>query len=175
MEKYIVEPELDKIVKTAVEKGNLKAAIEPVSGDAYLIVVPTPFKGKNEPDISFVEAATRAVIPLLKKGDLYIIESVSPIGTTEKMRDLIYELRPELKDSLYIAYCPERVLPGNVMHELVHNDRVIGGIDEAATSKAGGFLFGLCKRNLIQNQCPYCRNVQTSRKQFTRCTNCFCQ
>ena len=105
----------------------------------YLIVVPTPFKGKNEPDISFVEAATRAILPLLKEGDLYIIESTSPIGTTEKMMNLIYEERPELKDKLYIAYCPERVLPGNVMHELVHNDRVIGGVDTASTEKAMAF------------------------------------
>ena len=110
-----------------------------MGADNYLIVVPTPFKGKNEPDISYVHAATKAVLPLLKEGDLYIIESTSPIGTTEKMMNFIYEERPELKDKLYIAYCPERVLPGNVMHELVHNDRVIGGVDAASTEKAMAF------------------------------------
>ena len=101
--------------------------------------MPTPFKGKNEPDISFVEAATKAVLPLLEEGDLYIIESTSPIGTTEAMMQMIYTERPELREKLYIAYCPERVLPGNVMYELVHNDRVIGGVDLASTEKAVAF------------------------------------
>jgi UDP-N-acetyl-D-mannosaminuronic acid dehydrogenase len=133
---HIVEPSLDKAVATAVAKGYLKAATTPIEANTYLIVVPTPFKAKNEPDISFVEAATKAVIPLLKENDLYIIESTSPIGTTEKMMRYIYTERPELKDKLHIAYCPERVLPGNVMHELVHNDRVIGGVNENATKKA---------------------------------------
>jgi UDP-N-acetyl-D-mannosaminuronic acid dehydrogenase len=136
---HIVEPALERIVSEAVKQGDLKAATQPVPADTYLIVVPTPFKGKNEPDISFVEAATRAVIPLLKAGDLFIIESTSPIGTTEKMQALIYQERPELAGNVFMAYCPERVLPGNVMHELVHNDRVIGGIDEASTEKAIAF------------------------------------
>lgn len=136
---HIVEPELDKAVATAVEKGYLKASTQAVEANNYLIVVPTPFKGKNEPDISFVEAATKGIIPFLKEGDLYIIESTSPIGTTEKMMRLIYEERPELEGKLYIAYCPERVLPGNVMYELVYNDRVIGGVDEASTEKAVAF------------------------------------
>ncbi|AUP79393.1 UDP-N-acetyl-D-mannosamine dehydrogenase [Flavivirga eckloniae] len=136
---HIVEPELDIAVANAVKEGYLRASIMPVEVNAYLIVVPTPFKGKNEPDISFVEAATKAVIPFLKEDDLYIIESTSPIGTTEKMMSLIYSERPELQGKLSIAYCPERVLPGNVMYELVHNDRVIGGIDEKSTDKAVEF------------------------------------
>jgi len=136
---HIVEPELDTAVASAVSEGYLKAGTTPVEANAYLIVVPTPFKAKNEPDISFVEAATRAVLPLLKKDDLYIIESTSPVGTTEKMMHLIFSERPELTGALNIAYCPERVLPGNVMHELVHNDRVIGGIDEKSTEKALAF------------------------------------
>lgn len=133
---HIVEPELDEALSTAVSKGFLKADTKPVAARTYLIVVPTPFKGKNEPDISFVEAATQSIIHLLKEDDLYIIESTSPIGTTEKMVDFIYEQRPELKGKLNVAYCPERVLPGNVIYELVHNDRVIGGIDERSTNKA---------------------------------------
>jgi len=136
---HIVEPELDTAVASAVSEGYLKAGTTPIEANAYLIVVPTPFKAKNEPDISFVEAATRAVLPLLKKDDLYIIESTSPVGTTEKMMHLIFSERPELTGALNIAYCPERVLPGNVMHELVHNDRVIGGIDEKSTKKALAF------------------------------------
>jgi len=136
---HIVEPDLDQIVSKAVSNGFFKASTKASSADVYLIVVPTPFKGNHEPDISFVEAATNGIIPLLKKGDLYIIESTSPIGTTDKMQKLIYASRPELKGTIHIAYCPERVLPGNVMHELVENDRVIGGVDEAATQKAISF------------------------------------
>jgi UDP-N-acetyl-D-mannosaminuronic acid dehydrogenase len=145
---HIVEPELDTAVSSAVKGGYLKAATEAIEANNYLIVVPTPFKDKNEPDISFVEAATRGILPLLKQGDLYIIESTSPVGTTEKMMDLIYRARPELKDKLYIAYCPERVLPGNVMHELVHNDRVIGGVNEASTEKALAFYRNYVKGEL---------------------------
>jgi UDP-N-acetyl-D-mannosaminuronic acid dehydrogenase len=136
---HIVEPDLDKIVSAAVSKGNLKASTKAISAEVYLIVVPTPFKGNHEPDISFVEAATKGIIPLLKKGDLYIIESTSPIGTTDKMQKLIFASRPELEGAIHIAYCPERVLPGNVMHELVENDRVIGGVDEASTQRAISF------------------------------------
>ena len=136
---HIVEPDLENIVSKAVSKGNLKASTKACSAEVYLIVVPTPFKGNHEPDISFVEAATKGIIPLLKKGDLYIIESTSPIGTTDKMQKLIFASRPELEGAIYIAYCPERVLPGNVMHELVENDRVIGGVDEASTQKAISF------------------------------------
>ena len=145
---HIVEPELDDIVKKAVERGLLKAGTKAKPSDVYLIVVPTPFKGDHEPDISYVEAATEGIIPLLKENDLYIIESTSPIGTTEKMKDLIYSKRPELTDKINIAYCPERVLPGNVMYELVHNDRVIGGIDEKSTEKAISFYNQFVKGEL---------------------------
>lgn len=145
---HIVEPELDSAVENAVAQGYLKAGSKPKEANTYLIVVPTPFKDKNVPDISFVEAATRGIIPLLKEGDLYIIESTSPVGTTEKMMELIYEHRPELEGKLHIAYCPERVLPGNVMYELVHNDRVIGGVDEKSTQKAIAFYANYVKGDL---------------------------
>lgn len=162
---HIVEPELDGIVSKAVSNGTLKAGITAVEADTYLIVVPTPFKAKNEPDISFVEAATQGIIPLLKEGDLYIIESTSPVGTTEKMAALIYEARPELKGKVHIAYCPERVLPGNVMHELVHNDRVIGGVDETATQKATEFYRQFVKGELHQTNArtaEMCKLVENS-------------
>lgn len=135
-ELHIVEPGLGEKLRQVIASGALHASTKPVVSDAYFMVVPTPFKGDHQPDISFVEAATRAVIPLLKEGDLYVIESTSPVGTTELMAKLIFEERPELKGKIYIAYCPERVLPGNVIYELVHNDRVIGGLDEASTAKA---------------------------------------
>jgi UDP-N-acetyl-D-mannosaminuronic acid dehydrogenase len=136
---HIIEMDLEVAVAKAIKAGNLKAALKPVAADTYLIVVPTPFKGNHEPDISYVEAATRSVLPFLKEGDLYIIESTSPIGTTEKMMELIFRERPELKGKIFLAYCPERVLPGNVMYELVHNDRVIGGVNQASTEKATAF------------------------------------
>ncbi len=136
---HIVEEGLEELLQEAIASGNFKAYTEPQKADAFFIVVPTPFKGNHEPDTSFVEAATMMVLPLLKEGDLYVIESTSPIGTTEEMAEIIFKYRPELKGKIYIAYCPERVLPGNIIHELVHNDRVIGGIDEASTEKAKEF------------------------------------
>lgn len=145
---HIIEPGLEEMLAEVVSSGALKASLVPEVSDAYFMVVPTPFKGNHEPDISYVEAATRAVLPLLKEGDLYVIESTSPVGTTEKMTDLIFSEKPELEGKIYIAYCPERVLPGNVIYELVHNDRVIGGIDEASTEKAVEFYSQFVKGDL---------------------------
>ena len=136
---HIVEPDLAKVVKKVVEKGFLKASICPELADIYLIVVPTPFKSNHQPDISLVEDAITKISPILKSNDLVIIESTSPVGTTEKMRDLIFLNRPDLIENIYIAYCPERVLPGNIMFELINNDRVIGGINEKSTKKACEF------------------------------------
>ncbi len=133
---HIIEPGMEELLQEVIANGKFHAATTPVESEAYFMVVPTPFKGNHEPDISYVEAATRAVLPLLKEGDLYVIESTSPVGTTDKMKELIFSERPELQGKIYIAYCPERVLPGNVIYELVHNDRVIGGIDDASTEKA---------------------------------------
>lgn len=145
---HIIEPGLEKLVKQVVDRGNLRATTIPEMSDVYLIVVPTPFKGNHEPDISFVETATAAILPLLKPNDLYIIESTSPVGTTDKMASLIYSSRPDLFGKIYIAYCPERVLPGNVLYELIHNDRVIGGIDEASTLMAQEFYATFVEGNL---------------------------
>lgn len=133
---HIVEPELDKIVKEVVQRGSLRAVSNPEQADAFFVVVPTPFKQNHRADITYVESATRAVIPYLQEGNLFVIESTSPVFTTERMAEIIYKERPELKDKLYIAYCPERVLPGNTLYELVHNDRVIGGINPESTEKA---------------------------------------
>jgi len=136
---HIVEPELDKLVKEVVETGKLRASLHPEDADAFFIVVPTPFKHNRRADISYIETATKAILPFLKEGSLYVIESTSPVLTTEKMADFIFKARPELKDKIYIAYCPERVLPGDVLRELINNDRVIGGINEASTDKAVEF------------------------------------
>lgn len=147
-ELHIIESGLGDLLKEVIADGSLKASTTPEQSDAYFMVVPTPFKGNHEPDTSYVEAATRSVIPLLKEGDLYVIESTSPIGTTEKMAEIIYRERPELKGKIFIAYCPERVLPGNVIYELVHNDRVIGGVDEPSTEKAISFYSQFVKGQL---------------------------
>lgn len=145
---HIIEPGMEQLLHEVVNNGMLKAVLKPEVADAYFMVVPTPFKGYHQPDISYVEAATRTVIPYLKEGDLYVIESTSPIGTTEKMADLIYSRRPELKDKIHIAYCPERVLPGNVIFELVNNDRVIGGLTPEAAEKASAFYSKFVKGKL---------------------------
>jgi len=136
---HIVEPDLDSLVKNVVSQGTLKAAPQPEPADAFFIVVPTPFKQNHRPDVSFVEQAARMVIPFLRKGNLFVIESTSPVGTTEKMAAIIFKERPELRGKVYIAYCPERVLPGNVLYELEHNDRVIGGLTPESADKAAEF------------------------------------
>ena len=150
---HIIEPGMEEMLQEVIKSGVLKASTTPEMSDAYFMVVPTPFKGNHEPDISYVEAATRAVLPLLKEGDLYVIESTSPVGTTDKMRDLIFAERPELRDKIYIAYCPERVLPGNVIFELVNNDRVIGGMNEESTTKAIEFYSQFVTGKLHRTNC----------------------
>ena len=145
---HIVEPALDGLVKHVVEKGLLKANITPASADVFLIAVPTPFKGDHDPDLKYVESATRMIIPKLKEGNLFILESTSPVGATEKMAKIIFDERPELKGKINIAYCPERVLPGNVIYELEHNDRVIGGLDEQSTIEAQKFYRHFVKGEL---------------------------
>lgn len=152
-ELHIVEPGMQELLREVVAEGKLEASTTPRPSDAYFIVVPTPFQGNHEPDISYVEAATRAVLPLLKEGDLFVIESTSPVGTTDKMMRLIFGLRPELEGKIFIAYCPERVLPGNVVYELVHNDRVIGGINPESTEKAIEFYSLFVQGKLHKTNC----------------------
>lgn len=164
-ELHIVEPGLQDLLKKAVDSKSIVASTTPFESDVYLIVVPTPFKAKHEPDISYVESATKAVIPLLKEGDLFIIESTSPVGTTEKMAELIFAERPELKGRIHIAYCPERVLPGNVIFELVNNDRVIGGIDDASADAAAEFYGKFVTGQLHKTNCrtaEMCKLVENS-------------
>lgn len=145
---HIVEPGLEQYLQEVLKAGNFRATSQAVESDAFFIVVPTPFKGDHQPDISYVENATRMVIPLLRPGNLFVIESTSPVGTTEQMAEIIFSERPELKGAIHIAYCPERVLPGNVIYELVHNDRVIGGLDEEATTHAIEFYSQFVKGQL---------------------------
>lgn len=157
---HIVEPELDIIVHAAVKEGYLRATTVPEPADAFLIAVPTPFKAEDGndhvPDLSYIEAASRMIAPVLKKGDLVILESTSPVGATEQMAAWLAETRPDLTfpqtheehSDIRIAHCPERVLPGHVVRELVENDRVIGGMtakcSKVATSLYKIFVEGEC-------------------------------
>ncbi|MDH4562763.1 UDP-N-acetyl-D-mannosamine dehydrogenase [Pseudomonas sp. BN411] len=133
---HIIEPDLDMVVHAAVSAGYLRATTRPEAADAFLIAVPTPFKGGHAPDLSYIEAASKAIAPVLKRGDLVILESTSPVGATEQMAAWLAEARSDLtfpqthgEDSdIRVAHCPERVLPGHVLRELVQNDRVIGGM-----------------------------------------------
>jgi UDP-N-acetyl-D-mannosaminuronic acid dehydrogenase len=133
---HIIEPELDVIVHAAVAGGYLRATTRPEPADAFLIAVPTPFKEGYQPDLSYIESASRSIAGVLKRGDLVILESTSPVGATEQMADWLALARPDLtfpqthgEDSdIRVAHCPERVLPGHVLRELVQNDRVIGGM-----------------------------------------------
>ncbi|MGD0089452.1 MAG: UDP-N-acetyl-D-mannosamine dehydrogenase [Planctomycetota bacterium] len=150
----IHEPDLDVLVKSAVNSGRLRASVSPQPADVFILAVPTPFTGGHKPDMSYVEAATKAIAPHVNPGNLVILESTSPVGTTERVAGIIKELRPDLTipgcagkgvvekpgaGQVYFAHCPERVLPGQIMRELVSNDRVIGGVDQPSTEKAGAF------------------------------------
>jgi UDP-N-acetyl-D-mannosaminuronic acid dehydrogenase len=141
---HIVEPELDMLVHSAVTEGYLRATLTPEPADAFLIAVPTPFTDGHKPDLSYIEAAAQGIAPVLAKGNLVILESTSPVGATEKLADWLAAARPDLtfpqqageEADIQIAYCPERVLPGKVVHELVANDRVIGGMTRKASDMA---------------------------------------
>lgn len=153
---HIVEPELDLVVRQAVAEGFLRATTRPELAEAFLIAVPTPFKGDHEPDLSYIEAACASIAPVLKKGDLVVLESTSPVGATEQMAHWLATARPDLSfpqtlgeaSDIRVAHCPERVLPGQVMRELVRNDRVIGGMtpkcSEAAVALYKAFVEGEC-------------------------------
>lgn len=150
---HILEPGLETYLQDVLKSGKLQVSLKPSECDSYFIVVPTPFKGNHEPDISYVKDAAFSVIPHLKSGDLFVIESTSPVGTTELIADLIYDQRPELKGQIFIAYCPERVLPGNVIYELINNDRVIGGINNESTERASMFYSQFVKGKLHKTNC----------------------
>ena len=162
---HIVEPDLDGLVSKVISERLMQADTKPCEADIFLIAVPTPFKGDHEPDLSYVESAVKAVVPYLRKSNLLVIESTSPVGTTRKMADLVFEIRPELKGDLYIAYCPERVLPGKILYELENNDRVIGGLDEVSTEIAVSFYSRFVKGSLHKTNArtaEMCKLVENS-------------
>lgn len=155
---HIVEPDLDVLVRSAVNSGNLKAVLVPQEGDSFIVAVPTPFiqSGPDQdkvPDLSYIDAATRSIAPFLREGNLVILESTSPVGTTERIADMVAQLRPDLVQgggscrgqlSVHLAHCPERVLPGHILRELVDNDRIIGGITKWAAERARDLYKSFC-------------------------------
>ncbi len=153
---HIVEPDLDILVNAAVTTGMLRAVTEIEPADAFVIAVPTPFREDHKPDLRHIEAATRKIAPVLKRGDLVVVESTSPVGTTEQVARWLADARPDLRfppnagadADIYLAHSPERVLPGRVLLELVRNDRVIGGLTPACAARAA-----LLYRNFVSGEC----------------------
>jgi len=154
---HIIEPELDMLVQAAVTAGYLRATRTPEPADVFLIAVPTPFCDGHKPDLSYIQAAAASIAPVLTKGNLVVLESTSPVGTTEKLADWLAQARPDLSfpqrageaADVQIAYCPERVLPGRVVHELVANDRVIGGMTHTATEMAAALYRTFVEGELV--------------------------
>lgn len=153
---HIYEPDLDKKVKQAVENDLLKASTSPVSADVFIIAVPTPFKENRKPDLNFIEAASKSIAPYIYPGNIIILESTSPVGTTEKIANWINKIRPDLNlsgignNQVYISHCPERVLPGKIMKELIWNDRIIGGINEDSTKATAAFYKKFVKGEILE-------------------------
>lgn len=151
---HIVEPDLDLLVRSAVNSGNLRASMTPEEADTFILAVPTPFKCKDgnlkEPDLSYVEAAARAIAPFLRAENLVILESTSPVGTTEVVENILRTLRPDLEGRIHTAHCPERVLPGQILRELVDNDRIIGGTTKAALVKARTLYKTFCNGAILE-------------------------
>mgnify|MGYP001244692927 CR=1 FL=1 len=153
---HIYEPDLDIMVKKAVESGNLKASAIPEKADVFIIAVPTPFKENHKPDLTYVEQATRSISPYLEPGNIVILESTSPVGTTEKVAEWILEEREDLsidenhENRIFVSHCPERVLPGKILKELIENDRIIGGINEESTKRTVEFYKHFVKGKILE-------------------------
>jgi UDP-N-acetyl-D-mannosaminuronic acid dehydrogenase len=171
---HIVEPGLAEVVGKAVAEGHLRATTQPEPVDAFLIAVPTPFKDGHQPDLSYVESAARLIAPVLSKGNLVVLESTSPVGTTEKIAEWLAEARPDLsfppnagEDSdIRIAHCPERVLPGKILYELVHNDRVIGGLTPRCSQAAANLYKIFVKGECILTNAPTAEMCKLTENSF---------
>ena len=155
---HIVEPDLDILVQSSVQSGNLRATTETEKADVFIIAVPTPLQGNHEPDLSYIKSSAKAIAPVLGKGNLVILESTSPVGTTENLMEWMREERPDLSFPQFcnnstvdvsVAHCPERVLPGNVVRELVENDRIIGGLTTQCAEKAREFYNTFTKADCL--------------------------
>ena len=146
---HIVEPELGELVKKSVESGNLKADVKPDFADVFIIAVPTPFRDGYVPNIDYVISASRAVAPYIKEGNIVILESTSPVGTTEKIGQILKDSGVDIS-KIYIAHCPERVLPGKILKELTQNDRIVGGLSKEAAEKTAEFYKTFVKGEILK-------------------------
>lgn len=148
---HIVEPDLDLLVKSAVNSGKLRASLTPEEADVFIIAVPTPFKEGHQPDLDYVEQATHQISPFIKPGNLVILESTSPTGTTDDtVAAILRENGHDVDNDVFVAHCPERVLPGQILHELVANDRIVGGINETSTRMAADFYREFVKGDILE-------------------------
>lgn len=166
---HIVEEGLEEWVSSSIENGMLSASRQPQPADIYIVCVPTPFKvsseGFKEPDITYVEAAIRSIAPIIKNGDLIILESTSPVGTTDYILELIRQNTSGVED-VYVAYCPERVLPGNILNEIVSNDRIIGGVDVKSTTRAAKFYRSFVSGNVLETNSKVAELCKLSENAF---------
>jgi UDP-N-acetyl-D-mannosaminuronic acid dehydrogenase len=167
---HIVEPDLDQAVAAAVASSALSAQLTPAPADVFLIAVPTPFRsgvdGIPQPNIDYVLAAARAIAPVLQPGNLVLLESTSPVGTTEQVAQVISELSGLNTEQLHIAYCPERVLPGRILQELISNDRVIGGLTPAAAEAGKAFYSTFCQGELLTTTARTAELVKLTENSF---------
>ncbi len=171
---HIVEPGLETLVKTAIEVNNLTVSSEVRSADAYIIAVPTPLVNRNRPDLSHVYEAAGAIAPSLEKNNLVVLESTSPVGTTEEVSRHLSKLRPDLNfphdhpqgSDIAIAYCPERVLPGQILRELVENDRIIGGVSSSCTASALNLYNTFVTGNCLETSAKTAEMVKLTENSF---------
>ena len=146
---HIVEPGLEDFVKKAVDNGKLKADIRPTKSDVFIVAVPTPFREGFVPNLDYVISACKSIAPFVKSGDIVVLESTSPVGTTEKIGEILKGSGVNISE-IFIAHCPERVLPGKILHELVQNDRIVGGLTLEATRKTADFYKTFVKGEILQ-------------------------
>jgi len=171
---HIVEAELDVLLSGAVASGRFRASLEPEAADVFMVAVPTPFKDDHQADLGCIEAAAKKIAPVLKKGDLVILESTSPVGTTEKLEQWLSALRPDLSfpgsagegSDIRLAYCPERVLPGRIIHELVSNDRIIGGRTARCAEEAAAFYRLFVEGNCLTTSARTAEMVKLTENAF---------
>jgi UDP-N-acetyl-D-mannosaminuronic acid dehydrogenase len=172
---HIVEPNLAHVVQSAVARGMLRASLTPEPADVFLIAVPTPFKGEqHEPDLRYIHAAAESIAPMLRRGNCVMLESTVPVGATESLRDRLQELRDDLQLAredaeacdVHVAYCPERVLPGKIMHELVENDRIVGGINAASAQRAAEIYRIFVRGNVLTTNARTAEMVKLTENAF---------
>ena len=162
---HIVEPELDTFVKAAVKSGKLKASLKPAKADVFIIAVPTPFHQGYVPNIDYVLSATKAIAPYIEEGNIVILESTSPVGTTDKISEVLKENGVDIS-KIYISHCPERVLPGQIMRELVENDRIVGGITPEATNKTAEFYKSFVQGEVLQTDAKTAEMAKLTENSF---------